>query len=168
MSPLPRVTELTRERITREFDSRGPDACMAEIFRDLKWSNPEFLEMAHQCAADLGNASKIMVGFGMFYRLLLRQSPAPEAATAEPSVLSPLPRVTPETRDLIVQQIDELGGETFTMDTIEELEEDNPELLQLAHGFASRSDDYLGVMQGFALLYSSLIVQSIADRARLH
>ena len=46
MSVLPRVTELTRERISREFDDLGPDACMAEIQADLRQHNPELLDMA--------------------------------------------------------------------------------------------------------------------------
>ena len=28
MSVLPRVTDFTRERISREFDNLGPDVCM--------------------------------------------------------------------------------------------------------------------------------------------
>lgn len=46
MRVLPRVTELTRERISREFDEFGPDACMAEIKADLHQHNPELLDMA--------------------------------------------------------------------------------------------------------------------------
>ena len=56
----------------------------------------------------------------------------------------------------------------FTRRTIEDLERTNPELLQMAHGFASRHEEYLLVMQGFALLYRSLLVQSGADRKYLH
>jgi hypothetical protein len=53
------------------------------------------------------------------------------------------------------------------MEVIEDLERNNPGLLQMAHGFATRQPDYLQVMQGFALLYKSLIDQSAADRALL-
>lgn len=164
MSALPRVTDRTRERIAREFDDLGPDACMAEITDDLKKNNPELLDMASKCAAAVGNSAKVMLGFGMFYRLLIAQSPA----SAEESMLNPLPRVARNTRDLIVRHIDEKGSEAFTMETIEDLERNNPELLQMAHNFASRHRDYLGVMQGFALLYRSLVVQSAADKALLH
>ena len=38
----------------------------------------------------------------------------------------------------------------------------------MAHSFASRHKDYLGIMQGFALLYKSLVVQSSVDRIYLH
>jgi hypothetical protein len=163
MSALPRVTEITRERIAREFDRLGPDACMAEITENLKQHNPELLDMILKCAIDLGNRSKVMQGLGMFYRLLITQSWA-DAGKSLPNLL---PRITAETRDLIVRQIDEKGSEAFTMECIEDLEESNPELLQMAHNFASRHTDYLGVMQGFTLLYRSLVVQSAADRTYL-
>jgi hypothetical protein len=53
------------------------------------------------------------------------------------------------------------------MDHIDELERHNPGLLQMAHNFASNQRDYLGVMQGFALLWAALIAQSVADRTYL-
>jgi len=161
MSWLPCVTESARERVAEEFDSRGPDACVAEITRDLRRGNPEVLDMIAKCARDVGKVSEIMVGFGMFYRLLTMQSPA---VAAERPMLSPLPRVTPETRDMLVARIDEEGSEAFTMRAIEDMETDNPELLQMAHNFALRHRDYLGVMQGFALLYQALVAQGAADR----
>lgn len=64
--------------------------------------------------------------------------------------------------------IDSKGPEAFIMDVIAELEANNPELLQMAHGFASGQKDYLLVMQGFALLYLSLSEQLTADRRLLH
>ena len=163
MSPLPRVTALTRERITREFDHLGPDACMAEITEDLKQHNPELLDIISKCAIDLGNRAKVMQGLGMFYRLLVMQC-STDSGISLPNLL---PRVGPETRDLVVSQIDEKGTEAFTMECIEDLEESNPELLQTAHNFASRHRDYLGVMQGFALLHKCLALQSSADRSYL-
>lgn len=164
MSVLPAVTPLTRERIAREFDDRGPQACIAEIETDLRRHNPELLDMAHRCARSLGDDRKIMIGFGMFYRLLL----APATPGDEGGMLSPLPRVTAQTRDTIVRMIDSNGTEAFIMDVIAELELNNPELLQMAHGFATRQKDYLLVMQGFALLYLSLREQLAADRRLLH
>jgi hypothetical protein len=77
MSLLPRVTEKARELIAREFDARGPDACMAEIIEHLERHNPELLDMAAKWGADLENPAKAMLGFGMFYRLLIRRPPAP-------------------------------------------------------------------------------------------
>jgi hypothetical protein len=161
MSLLPRVTEKARELIAREFDARGPDACMAEIIEHLERHNPELLDMAAKWGADLENPAKAMLGFGMFYRLL---NPAPPGT----SVLTQLPRVSEETRARLVREIDEKGPGNFTLDAIAELEQHNPELLQVAHNFASGLGNYLHAMQGFALLYKSLIIQSRTERARLH
>lgn len=166
MSALPRVTEASRERIAREFDDLGPERCVAATTRDLRQNNPELFDMAAKCAADVGDPVAIMIGFAMFYRLLRAQSPAP--AQTDEAWPYPLPRVTPATRDLLVEQIDAEGTQAFTMAAIDSLEKDNPELLQMAHNFASRHRDYLGIMQGFALLYRSLVVQSAADRRSLH
>jgi hypothetical protein len=163
MSMLPRVTALTRERIAREFDRRGPDVCLAEINEDLRQNNPELLDMISKCASDLGDRARVVQGLGMFYRLLITQS----WADVGKSFSSLLPRVTPETRDSIVRQIDDRGAEDFTRECLEGLEESNPELLQMAHNFASRHRDYLGMMQGFGLLYKALVLQSFADRAYL-
>jgi hypothetical protein len=164
MSLLPRVTERAREQVAREFDTRGPDVCMAEIIEHLRRHNPELLDMAAKCAADLENPNKAMVGFGIFYRLLIAQFPAP-AGTED---LAPLPRVAAETRALLVAEIDEKGPTAFTKEAIGELEQSNPELLQMAHNFASGFGNYLPAMQGFALLYRSLLIQSTAERARPH
>jgi hypothetical protein len=161
MSLLPRVTERARELLAQEFDTRGPDACMAEIIQHLEQHNPELLDIAAKCAADLGNSEKAMLGFSMFYRLLT-------PASAGGDVSSPLPRVSEETRALLAAEIDEKGPEDFTMEAIAELEESNPELLQMAHNFASGLGNYLNGMQGFALLYKSLVIQSAAERAKLH
>ena len=163
MSSFSIVTSLVRERIAREFDDRGPEVCTTEVIADLARNNPELLEMATRCASGLQNSPRIMMGFGMFYRLML----APAVPGTEHSLLSPLPRVSPDTRDSIVGQIDEMGTEPFTLAIIEDLEQNNPELLQMAHDFASRQPDYLPVMQGFALFYKSLVEQAAEDRARL-
>jgi hypothetical protein len=164
MSSLPRVTELTREFVSRQFDDLGPEACLSEITASLTRENPEFLQMARKCAADVGNAPRIMVGFGMFYQLLLSAS----ADAAGRRVMHALPSVTAKTREALVREIDKDGPEAFTVRAIADLERDNPELMHMAHGFASRQGDYLRVMQGFALLYRSLDAQSAADRKYLH
>ena len=164
MTLLPRVTERAREQVAREFDARGPDVCMAEIVQHLGSDNPELLDMAVKCAADLGSPANLLVGFGMFYRVLAGQLSAP----AGTPTLNPLPRVSPETRALLVTEIDEKGPQVFTLDAIAELEAGNPELLQLAHSFASTLDGYLYAMQGFTLLYRSLVLQATVDRARPH
>jgi hypothetical protein len=162
LSSLPRVSESTRERISREFDNLGPDACVAEITVGMRRNNPELLDMARRCAADIGpeggGQGEVMVGFAMFYRLL-----AAEAA----SDLA-LPRVTPQTRGRIVQDIEQRGSEAFTYDALAQMERGNPELLQMAHGFATRQSHYLAMMQGLALVYASLIAQAADDRAVLH
>ncbi|MEA2768513.1 MAG: hypothetical protein QOD93_1475 [Acetobacteraceae bacterium] len=164
MSLLSLVTPTTPERLAREFDDRGPEACVTEVINDLKQHNPELLDMAVKCAKSRGDYSRVMQDLGMFYRLILAPS-LPDRAGSE---LNPLPRMTPRTRDLIVAQIDELGPEVFTMNAVTELETQNPELLQMAHNFASTQPDYLEVMQGFALVYKSLVDQAAADRALLH
>jgi len=158
LSSLPRVTEATRERISREFDNLGPDACVSEIAAAMRRHNPELLDMAQRCAADLGAAQDLMAGFAMFYRLL-----AAEAATD-----LALPRVTPQTRGRIVQEIEQKGSEAFTHAALEQMERGNPELLQMAHGFATRQKHYLAMMQGLALVYASLVAQAADDRAVLH
>jgi hypothetical protein len=137
---------------------------MIEIENDLRRNNPELFDMIARCAHSLGDYRRIMVGFGMFYRLLL----APATPCDERALLSPLPRVTAQTREMIVRLIDNQGSEAFTLEIIEGLEADNPELLQMAHGFASWQTNYLLVMQGFALFYKSLIDQFSADMASLH
>lgn len=137
---------------------------MTEVEHDLRRHNPELLDMATKCAQDLGDYHRIMVGFGMLYRLLL----APAVPGEDCTSLNPLPRVTPQTRERIVSAIDREGSQAFTMAAIAELEANNPELLQMAHGFASRQTDYLLVMQGLALFYRSLSEQFTADRVLLH
>jgi hypothetical protein len=164
MAALPRVTELTRERIAREFDDLGPDACMAAIRMDLQQHNPELLEMASKWAADAENPQRLMTAFGMFYRLFTAEA----GVSIGPNVLSPLPRVSLDTRNVIVARIDQVGSDDFTHQAIDKLEATNPELLQMAHAFASRRQDYARTMQGFALLYEALLIQSQIDQAGRH
>jgi hypothetical protein len=164
MSVLPRVTELTRERIAREFDDLGPDVCMTDIQKDLDRHNPELLDMAIKWAREGENAETLMRAFGMFYRLLAAETLAPFGSGA----LSPLPQVSAETRDYIIAHIDRVGGERFAHEAIGKLEDTNPELFQMAHGFASQREDYLRTMQGFALLHEALLIQSRIDRVNPH
>jgi hypothetical protein len=135
---------------------------MAEITESLEADNPELLDMATKCAVDLGSPASLLVGFGMFYRLLAGNLSGPTLA------LHALPHVTSDTRALLVAEIDEKGPEAFTLDAIAELEASNPELLQLAHNCASQLGHYLHVMQGFALLYRSLVKQAMLDRVQSH
>jgi hypothetical protein len=171
MSTLPRVAESTREQIAREFDDAGPDACIAEISTHLRDNNPEWLYMAATCAGDVGDPQRIMAGFCMFYRLLIAQGAPSHPMTRQSGSapgLDPLPRVTAATRAAIAAEIDKNGTSTFVNDAIRDLEDGNPELLQMAHYFASSHENYLGVMLGFALLYTALLVQSGADRRSMH
>ena len=110
MSMLPRVTELTWERISREFDEFGPDACVAEIETDLREHNPELLDMAARWARGSGETRSLMTAFGMFYKLLASEARAP----LDSGTLYLLPRVSPEVRDAIVERIDRTDSETFT------------------------------------------------------
>ncbi len=171
MSTLPRVAQSTREQITREFDDFGPDTCIAEISGHLRDNNPEWLHMATKCASDVGDAQRIMAGFCMFYRLLIAEALPGHPLTAASTLLrglNPLPRVTPATRDAIVAEIDRHGSEAFIRDAVQELEDSNPELLQMAHYFAAMHENYSSIMQGFALLYTALVMQSGTDRRSVH
>lgn len=164
---LPRVAEPTREAVSREFDDLGPAACVSEISATLRNANPELLEVARKWADDVGEPARIMTGFCMFYRLLdLEAQKTGEGLAGDTPPR--LPRVTPEVRDSIVQQIVTQGPEAFTRVSIDDLEKHNPQLLQIAHQFASHHADYLRTMQGFALLYACLNAQSTVDRGRLH
>ena len=164
MSVLPRVTDFTRERISREFDNLGPDVCMAGIRKDLDRHNPELLEMAIKWAREGKDGERLLVAFGMFYRLLAAEASAP----LESGTLSPLPRVSSETRDRIAERISRIGDEQFCREAVGNLEAANPELLQMAHGFASGRLDYVRTMQGFALLHEALLIQSQKDRLKPH
>ena len=168
MSELPRVTSLTRERLARDFDDRGPDVCCFEIRTALESENPELLDVAERWARDVGNPAQMLSGFYMFYGLLRSESRAANTATprAPPAAELPsVPRVSAETRAQIVKRIDAIGSESFTRAAVAELESRNPELLIMAHNFAEDQPDYGGVMQGFALIYACLSDQ--AERRQL-
>lgn len=168
MSVLPRVTSLTRERLARDFDDRGPDVCHLEIRTALESENPELLDIAERWAHDVGNPAQIMSGFYMFYGLLRSESRAAGAAiaSAPPALeLALLPRVSAATRAQIVKRIDTIGSESFTRAAVAELESRNPQLLIMANNFAEGQPDYGGVMQGFALIYACLSDQ--AERRQL-
>ena len=127
---------------------------MAEILDELLVHNPHYLEMAARCARDAGDARRILTGFGMFYRILALGAREHGGA---------LPRITPETRDAIAAMIGEFGDEQFVLLATETLRQENPCLLQMADGFASRHLDYLRIMQGFTLLYKALSAQAVID-----
>src|ERR1700724_4613842 len=85
MSSLRCVAALTRERVAREFDDRGPEVCCTEITLDLEANNPELLDMAARCARDVGNFARVMTWFCMFYRVLSAQARAGlRASSADP------------------------------------------------------------------------------------
>lgn len=173
MSALPRVAGTTRERLAREFDDRGPDVCVAEITLDLDANNPELLDMAMRCARDVGgaDAARVMRGFCMFYRLLTAEAQAALTQARDAgggAQWSLLPRVSRDTRAQIVKRIDAVGSKDFTNETIIDLENHNPELLLMAHNFAEAQRDYAGLMQGFALLYASLLAEALQQRGSLH
>lgn len=161
MSILPRVSEHTREAVSREFDNLGPNACVELIVEDLRGTNPELLDMAEKCARDTDESARVMVGLCMFYRLLTAQAAAEYG-------LNTLPKVTVAARAGVLQEIDRLGAQAFTDESIRRLDRDNPELLQMAHSFASRHVNYLQIMQGVALLWASLVSQLRMDRTHMH
>ncbi|HTJ58877.1 MAG TPA: hypothetical protein VL418_15130 [Devosiaceae bacterium] len=164
MTLLPRVIELTRERLAREFDDIGPCALSAQAATLLDAENPELLDIARRCARDTGEADEVMVGFGAFYRLLILEA---RTISTHPAFAA-LPKVSPESRDALVHQIDAKGPERFTAEALDHMHQHNPELLQMAHNFASRFSTYPEVMQGFCLIYKALVIQSVADRRSLH
>jgi hypothetical protein len=168
---LPRVAHSTREQIAREFDDLGPDKCIWQVSAHLREHNPEWLHMATKWASDLGNPQRILGGFCMFYRLLVAQAFPDHKLTmipGSPTSLNPLPRITTATRAAIVAAIDDKTIETIIYEAISKLGAGNPELLQMADYFASSNDNYLGIMQGFALLYAALLIQSGTDAISVH
>jgi hypothetical protein len=116
--------------------------------------NPHYLEMAVRCAHDVGDVQRILAGFAMFYRIL--------ALGAHERGGVP-PHITSQTRDVVASMIGEFGDEQFVLLATELLRTENPCLLQMADGFASRHQDYLGIMQGFVLLYKALSAQAVID-----
>jgi hypothetical protein len=114
MSMLPRVTDPTRERVSREFDNLGPEVCMVDIRKDLDRHNPQLLDMAMKWAGEGNEGKKLFTAFGMFYRLLAAEASAP----LESNALSPLPQVSSETRDRIVARISWIGDEQFCREAI--------------------------------------------------
>lgn len=171
MATLPRVDSTTWERVSREFDDRGPEVCRTEIIRKLEMDNPEILDMAMRCARDVGDSDHIMNGFCIFYRLLDAEASAGLNASELRVVhytTSVLPRVSPMTRARVADRIKRVGSAAFTRDTITALERDNPELLRMGHSFAENQSDYGGVIQGFALMYACLLAEAALRRAALH
>jgi hypothetical protein len=127
--------------------------------------------MATKSARDSSDPKRILSGFCMFYRLLTAQvllDCPPDAITDMLTALNPLPRTTVQTRAAIVAAIDENGVAIFVNNAILELENTNPELLQMAHYFELAQANYWATMQGFALLYTALLFQSGADRRLVH
>jgi hypothetical protein len=151
---LPRIDERVCERVARDFDDVGPEACLAEILDELLAHNPHYLEVAMRIARDVGAPEHMLPGFTIFYRILWLG--ARERGR-------PLPRITPDTRDAIAALADECGEAQFVSLATQTLLDRNPCLLQMADRFAARHDDYLGIMQGFALLYKSLSAQAVID-----
>ena len=170
MSALPRVESMTWERVTREFDDRGPDVCRAEITRELEMNNPELLDMAARCARDLGDSPRVMTGFCLFYRLLTVEARAAVGTSPQATgeQWGPLPRVSPGARESILRRIEAVGSSEFTREVIAELERENPQVLIMWHSFAEDQTDYVGVMQGFALLYACLLAEAALGRSALH
>jgi hypothetical protein len=57
---------------------RGPQARGEEALAILGRGNQERLDIARKCAADLGDVTRVLAGFGLFYGLLLGEVPAAE------------------------------------------------------------------------------------------
>ncbi|HEY2037336.1 MAG TPA: hypothetical protein VGG96_10005 [Steroidobacteraceae bacterium] len=162
---------LTRERVVREFDDRGPDVCRTEITLELEATNPEVLDIATRCARDVGDFHRMMTGFCMFYRLLAAEA---QGCAGEPGFeergrpISLLPRAQAATRSEVVKRIDAVGSQEFIREAVDELERHNPELLLTAHHFADDQPDYGGIIQGFALIYAVLTAEAAREQGVLH
>jgi hypothetical protein len=155
---LPPVDEIFWERVAREFDDAGPQACMAGILDELLTHNPHYLEMATHYARDCRDPDGVLTGFAMFYRII---------ALAARDRGRTVPRITNDTRDAITALIGEFGEERFTLLATETLHSENPYLLQMADSFASPSDNHAVIMQGFVLLYKALSAQAVIDGLRV-
>ena len=165
---LPLVTTHTCEKTARELDDRGPDSCMLETLHELRDTNPEVLDMAEKCAASFGSRTKtILLELLIFYRLLRAEYKAMDPRLR---MLASFPRVSTQTRDRLLEQIDSMGEQAFTRRAIEDFEKYNPELLLMAHNSATRCGEYLPIMQGFALIYRALSEQAATETThmRLH
>ena len=154
MATLPLVSQRHWERVSRDFDDVGPDACVAEIVEVLSGENPHYLAIARRCARDSADEARAFTGFAKFYRILALD--AREQGVA-------VPRITAQTLDVIDTLIEEFGEERFIVLATEMLCEENPILAQMSESFASRQQDFLTVMQGFVLLYKCLSVQAMID-----
>jgi hypothetical protein len=157
--------------VAREFDYRGPDVCRTEITLELDTSNPEVLDIATRCARDVGDFHCAMTGFCMFYRLLTAEaqdSARRFSLEGGSHPISLVPRVQPATRSEVVKRIEAVGSRDFTLEALDDLERNNPELLLTAHHFAEDQSDYAGVIQGFALIYAVLSTEAVREHGVLH
>jgi hypothetical protein len=169
MSSLPCVAGLTRERVAREFNERGPEVCRTETALDLHANNPELLDIAVRRARAVGDFAAIMTGFSMFYRLLTAEARAAldtSDGVSDRRQSDLLPRVSRLTRAVVVRRIDDIGSQEFTRQMLAELERNNPELLRVSQHYARDQADYGGVMEGFALLYACLLAQARVGTSR--
>ena len=154
MATLPLVSQRHWERVSRDFDDVGPDACVAEIVEVLSGENPHYLAIARRCARDSADEARAFTGFAKFYRILALEARDRGAA---------VPRIAAQTLDVIDTLIEEFGEERLIALATEMLCEENPHLAQMADSFASGRRDYLTVMKGFVLLYKCLSVQAMID-----
>ncbi|KRA84009.1 hypothetical protein [Altererythrobacter sp. Root672] len=154
MTTLQPVSERHWERVARDFDDVGPQACVAEIVEQLRAENPHYLAIAKRCARDDGDEAGAFTGFAKFYRILALD------ARDRGGVV---PRIAAQTLDVIDTLIEEFGEEQFIALAAEMLCDENPVLVQMADSFASRQQDFLRAMQGFVVLYKCLSVQAVID-----
>ncbi len=154
MPTVPLVSEHHWERVARDFDDVGPEACVAEIVDELRADNPHYLAIARRCARDAADAPGTFTGFAKFYRVLTLG--ARERGSG-------VPRIAPQTLDVIDTLVSEFGEAQFVALATETLCTENAWLAAMAHGFASRKPDYPMVMKGFAVLYNCLSVQATID-----
>ena len=166
MSVLPRVTELTRERISREFDDLGPDACMAEIEADLREHNPELLDMASRWAAGERRSEQPHDGIRHVLqaagrgsaRLRLRLQAAFTCCRAFPS-RSATPSSSASTAPMARRS--RTRRSTISKPAI-------PNSCRWLTDMRRGDRTMRRTMQGFALLHEALLIQSRRDQASRH
>lgn len=163
MPTLPSVSDRHWERVARDFDDIGPEACVAEIMNEMRANNPRYLAIARRCARDTEDPTGTFTGFAKFYAVVALG--AHEHGRA-------VPRIASQTLDVIDTLVQEFGEDCFVTLATELLWRENASLAAMAHSFASPRPDYLTIMQGFAVLYNCLSMQgkidSLSARATRH
>jgi hypothetical protein len=74
LTPFPRVTAGTRNRLVELIDDEGLEAFTLRAIEELELHNPELLQMAHASASRAGDYLPLMQGFALIYKALSEQA----------------------------------------------------------------------------------------------